>query len=1397
MRRSLSHEQSFFGEPSSAAEIWLERLYEQACHGVLHLSSCEQNTRAARFILCSRPFSSDRLEDCIRAGETIAGALRRKGLDPDRIAARVLIDDRLIPSAEWEYASPAAGELVTARVIPTDGGGGKDILRIVAMIGVVILSIAAPYLLPGLGPALGGFLGVSGQIGSALATAGIGIIGSLAINALIPPPKPKLADLGGLGNTSPTLSLTGSKNQLAPYAPVPRVYGTHRMFPPLAATPYTEIVGSDQYLRLLFCLGYGPLALADFKIGPTPLDQFAGVQMEVRYGYPNDAPLTLIPRDVFEDALSIKLTNAAGFQQRTGQANTHELSVDVVFPNGLIAFDTNNQNAPIAATVEVQVEYRKQGDVSWTAVQNTLALQASATTAFTGANNDLTVTVRVAGSPGNRYALLFAVGTLLVVGRMQLPNRAGGFITTDTFSISVPLGTTGTQLKTALEAHAEFNSLFTVAHAPGNSGAGAITLPTAASAWLTTPTVNYQFKGGRDFRPSMVFTAKSFTLLRRSLRWEVDTPGAQYEVRVKRFTADRNQQAFRDEVYWTMLRTIQSSRPVTQAGLCLVALRIKATDQLNGTVDTFNCLASSILLEWDGTAWLPSVTSNPASIYRDVFQGAANAKAVADSRIDLTTLQTWHSECAAADREFNAVIDFRTSVFELARDVAAVGRASFSLRDGLYSVVRDVLQVTPVQVFTPRNSSGFRGTKAFVDLPHALKVRFVNPVKDWQQDERIVYADGYTVNNASVFETLDLFGVTDADQAWKAGRYHLAVAALRPETYEITVDPEHLVCTRGDLVRVVHDVPLFGAGFARVKSVTTDGGGNATAVTLDDVMTMDATKSYAARFRKADGTTVVQQVVTVAGDSSSLTFTVAIPTATKPAVGNLMAFGELGRESVELLIKDIRQGSDLTATLMLVDAAPAVHQAETGTIPPFDSQITIPASVQTPAKPIIVQVQSDETVLLRDVDGSYQSRIVVTLHFLSGVQSVATHVEAQYQVTGSEAAWSQIFAPVSGTAVDVSIAPVQDGEMYDLRLRSVNQETGVTSEWATIGAHTVIGKTTRPPDVTGLTFDSAGIRWAYPDPPIDFDGFLVRIRPGTDVVWDDAFQLNDVPITGTTYPIIPDGSTRVIMVKAIDVAGLESATPAWILQDASALVLRNLAETIDYKALGFPGIKTNCTVVGGNLTADSQTLFWSNDTALFWSSNSTLFWQGSYKDMTYVATVTPPANWLTGIMRLQVGISAQGWTVEYRPGSTSLFWSSDSAAFWSSDGAAFWQGTAPDFTTWPGALEFPKRQDYEFRISAVGGQVQGVLSALNVLFDMPDLREVIDALLIPVGGRRLPLTKSFHAIKAVTPSLIGTTYPATKVKVLDNQLLPGPLVDTYDDANAEVAGQIYAVVDGY
>jgi hypothetical protein len=455
---------------------------------------------------------------------------------------------------------------------------------------------------------------------------------------------------------------------------------------------------------------------------------------------------------------------------------------------------------------------------------------------------------------------------------------------------------------------------------------------------------------------------------RVGVRWKFPQR-AQYTVRVTRQSTDWGNSAANNRsgnLAWSVLRTIRyaapSSLPTTK-----LAMRIQATDQLNGTVSQFNLLVSQVIPVWNGSAWTNQQSSNPAWLFRWVLRDCpANPRPVDPSRIDDAGLIEWGAECDAKGFSFNYVNDQVTTVFALLQIICACGRASFTVVDGKYSVVRDVAQNVPVQIFTPRNSSNFQGTRAFVDVVHALRVQFINPQAGYQQDELIVYDDGYDATNAAKFEQLQIPGCADAPMAWKLGRYHLAVARLRSNSYSWATDVEHLICNRGDLVYFASDVIAMGLGWGRVKSIMLDGNGNVTQLTVDEPQTVsDLTKTYAMRFRCQDGSAKLS-VVTFQVDQAVSAFVLSTPT---PGInpGDLFLFGVQGQDSVPMLINKIEPTTDLAAKVTAVDAAPAVLSADAGFIdstgtytaglPPLISSITGQPWVDDASQPTFALAQ--------------------------------------------------------------------------------------------------------------------------------------------------------------------------------------------------------------------------------------------------------------------------------------------------------------------------------------------------------------------------------------------------------------------------------------------------------
>lgn len=436
--------------------------------------------------------------------------------------------------------------------------------------------------------------------------------------------------------------------------------------------------------------------------------------------------------------------------------------------------------------------------------------------------------------------------------------------------------------------------------------------------------------------------AKTLNSVYASRSWSVSE--GTYEVEVKRISEEGEAAGIVDRTDWMTMLVQRSGDPVTLTGLSLVAAKIKITDEFQGLVDQLNFVAQTVCDDWNGSTWVERATSNPASLYRLVLQGRANKRAVADARIDLDELATWHAECDTEGFEFNYITQGASTVRDLRQQIAAAGRASPAIQDGVFSVVRENdLSGAPVQHFTPRNVTSFYSVRRYVTPPEAFKVQWVDPDSGWLDTERIVPDDGFTETSATTFERLDLVGITDPDQAYKIGRYHLAQLRLRPEEYIIETDFEHLDARRGDWVKFAHDVILVGLTQGRVLSVTLDGSSDAISVTVDQECPMAPATSYAIRFRKSDGTTVYAPVDLDVGNQTSLTFTTPIDSLDpQPEAGDLFMFGEAGSEAIDLVVKEIEPLDELNARLTLMDAAPGVLTAQTGTIPAYSPQITIP-----------------------------------------------------------------------------------------------------------------------------------------------------------------------------------------------------------------------------------------------------------------------------------------------------------------------------------------------------------------------------------------------------------------------------------------------------------------------
>ena len=232
---------------------------------------------------------------------------------------------------------------------------------------MLAVMVAAPYL----GGLIAGAIGVTSTIGISLITAGVALVGTTLVNVLLPPPKPAAPSFGkGVPSPSPTYSLTAQGNQARLTQPIPVVYGRHRVFPDLAATPWAEYDGNEQYLHQLHCIGQGEHEVEQIRIEDTPIASFAEIETELVA--PGGA-VTLFETDVVtapeiagQELIGVN-DNEEGEEGWIGPfaanpASTHatEIGIDVVMPRGL--YYANDEGDLEARTVEWEVEARAIDD---------------------------------------------------------------------------------------------------------------------------------------------------------------------------------------------------------------------------------------------------------------------------------------------------------------------------------------------------------------------------------------------------------------------------------------------------------------------------------------------------------------------------------------------------------------------------------------------------------------------------------------------------------------------------------------------------------------------------------------------------------------------------------------------------------------------------------------------------------------------------------------------------------------------------------------------------------------------------------------------------------------------------------------------------------------------------
>ena len=309
-------------------------------------------------------------------------------------------------------------------------------------------------------------------------------------------------------------------------------------------------------------------------------------------------------------------------------------------------------------------------------------------------------------------------------------------------------------------------------------------------------------------------------------------------------------------------------------------------------------------------------------------------------------------------------------------------------------------------------------------------------------------------------------------------------------------------------------------------------------------------------------------------------------------------------------------------------------------------------------------------------------------------------------------------------------------------------------------------------------------------------GYVLRYQYGLNTDWNTALPLSGGLVTDTNFFAASlSGIQTTVMVKAVDTVGHESPNSASTQVNSTDSLVPNVIEVIDFKAGGWLGTRTNCSIVGGNLVANILDSFYGEDAQSFYGEAALSLYDSAISQaMVYTTEETFIGSALAN------SFAVLNWTalgnnpvVEYRQIYSTPFYGSDGDSKYGFDDNASFYGENNDFLPMPSSIVM-QNGIYQFRIS-LGTGVIGEVSEFNLSIDVPDIVEVVNNHL--VNGGAIPYTRNFTAITNVQATLQQNALGVVTIRV-DKSVSLAPTITGYNSSQIATSGALADIVlQGY
>lgn len=664
---------------------------------------------------------------------------------------------------------------------------------------------------------------------------------------------------------------------------------------------------------------------------------------------------------------------------------------------------------------------------------------------------------------------------------------------------------------------------------------------------------------------------------------------APWNVRVRRITADSTELSLQNETYWDSYTEIIEAK-LRYPNSALVSMRLDAASFQGIPSRSYDMKLLKIKLPtnydpvtrtytgaWDGT-FKTEWSDNPAWVFYDLATNSRYGLGgfIASSQIDKWTLYTVGRYCDAVNSSgayqgisngfgsleprftCNLYLQSRQEAFKVMNDLASVFRGMTYWASGELTVSQDSPS-DPVALYTQANviDGRFVYSGASAKAKHTVALITWNDPAD-QYRQKIEYVeDAEQIARLGVIQTeVTAFGCTSRGQAHRVGKWLLYSERYESETVSFSTGVEGLLARPGQVIKVADSHRAGARMGGRVITATT------TVIGVDATVSLGA-GTWTMYVVLANGTVESRTISSTAGQS--VTLASALTSAPQAQAHWIITGSTLEAQTFRVI--SVSEKDDGTVEVTALKHDPNKYAAvESGyTLTPRNiSRLDDP-----PAQPENPEVTEYLYTTPTDV------KVGVTITWDS-VQFATTYV-VQYRIG------QQNLIEATTTTNSLELLDADTGN-YTITVYAANI-LGGRSVPLTFSA-SVLGKTARPSDVTGLQLIAQGatglLTWdQHPDLDVRLGGKIsVKFAESADATWNTALRIGEFSGASTsgTVPI----AAGTYFARAFDSTGNESLNTTTVASQTLSVTQYNavLTQTEDPT---FTGAKTDMVVELSNL----------------------------------------------------------------------------------------------------------------------------------------------------------------------------------------------------------------------